>query len=398
MKRRANNEGSIYQRKDGYWVVAVSVEGKQKPLYCKSEDEAVALLKELHSQQILGKKLFASDEPFGVYLLRWLTKTKISKVRRNTWEDYSALAKNHIIPVIGSMRICDIQTKDVQSLYDGLTAKGSSPEIIRKVHVILGMVFRSMLPDRIIDRDMTVGTSRPSVVTKKRVLFTDEQERIFISVVLGSASQFKAVFQVYYELGGRISETLGLKWSSVHDDYVVIENTVVNVKGGMIESLPKTPGSIRRVFLSDECMKLIKNQHRKPFRSEPDRTILSEFVFATANGKPHSDRNWRRQWDQWLVQAFGSVPIAEGEKPPKYKKPMIVITPHSLRHRQAVHLFQSGWTVADIQIRGGWSSPKVLQEIYAAHSSEDRQRQMAQAAKLQTTVETTVDVEKGPPA
>jgi hypothetical protein len=56
-------------------------------------------------------------------------------------------------------------------------------------------------------------------------------------------------------------------------------------------------------------------------------------------------------------------------------------------------LFDSGWTIADVQARGGWESPKVLQEIYAKHSTEDRQKRMAAAAKIETTVKTRVNQE-----
>ena len=77
---------------------------------------------------------------------------------------------------------------------------------------------------------------------------------------------------------------------------------------------------------------------------------------------------------------------AKGKKKAKekevYRKPLVKVTPHSLRHLQAVRLFDSGWTIADVQARGGWESPKVLVSIYSAHSTEKKQRDMAEAAKI----------------
>ncbi len=76
MRRRSNNEGCIYQRSDGRWVVQITLQGKLRQFYFKSNDAAVEHLKELHRQQVVGKNIAASDEPFGVYLARWLTETK----------------------------------------------------------------------------------------------------------------------------------------------------------------------------------------------------------------------------------------------------------------------------------------------------------------------------------
>lgn len=384
MRRRANHEGSIYQRKN-YWVVQIHISGKQKQFYFKSQAEAVDHLKELHRQQLVGKSLTASDELFGAYCLRWLSETKSAKIRRNTLEDYLALLQNHILPVIGQSPIGSINTATIQTLYNEMSAAGKSPQIVRKVHVLLTGVFNSMLPDRIIDRNPANQTDRPKVARNKKKLFTPEQEEKFITTVIESKSRYKELALVYWESCCRISEIIGLKWESVGADHIYIENARVQVTGGMADNAPKTPGSMRKIYLSSECMALINKQPK-----------TGPYVFTTATGKPVKQRNWRRQWDQWLITAFGidetkSKYIKIKDKDVlKYPVPAVNVTPHATRHMQAVRFFQDGWTVADVQQRGGWESPKILQEIYAKHSSEDRQKRLAESAKIGTTVKTTV--------
>lgn len=47
MGKRANGEGSIYQRKDGYWVAALTLgSGKRTYAYCRSQAEAVLALQQ----------------------------------------------------------------------------------------------------------------------------------------------------------------------------------------------------------------------------------------------------------------------------------------------------------------------------------------------------------------
>jgi integrase len=262
-----------------------------------------------------------------------------------------------------------------------------------------------------LDRDPTQGTTRSSGRTAKKLLFTAEQESIFLQTVLNSSSQYWDFCLTVWELGGRTSEVLGLKWSAVFNDHIRIENVLIHTKDGDQDAPPKTPGSHRTVFLSKECMDLIRSQPRRYVELPPDEKTgavkkkLSEYVFTDAKGKPHSHRNWRRQWDQWLITAFGAEPTeaktaeteadeaaaaeADDQKTEKktkekevYRRPLVKVTPHSLRHLQAVRLFDSGWTIADVQARGGWESPKVLVSIYSAHSTEKKQRDMAEAAKI----------------
>mgnify|MGYP001306989306 CR=1 FL=1 len=45
MGKRAHGEGSVYQRKQGQWVAAISLgTGKRKYVYCRSQAEAVFAL------------------------------------------------------------------------------------------------------------------------------------------------------------------------------------------------------------------------------------------------------------------------------------------------------------------------------------------------------------------
>ena len=420
---RAHNEGTIFQRKDGRWVARIVAGIRQdgqpdkRAVYCKTKPEAVAALKALHeeiSKRIDNRK---SSELFSSFLARWLHESKMAAVRQNTWEDYASLAKNHVIPALGDIPIGDIKTADIQRLYDKMTADGKSASTVHKVHVLIGACLRSALPDGMLDRDPTQGTTRSSGRTAKKLLFTAEQESIFLQTVLNSSSQYRDFCLTVWELGGRTSEVLGLKWSAVFDDHIRIENVLIHTKDGDQDAPPKTPGSLRTVYLSKECMELIRRQPRRYVELPPDEKTgavkrkLSEYVFTDAKGRPHSHRNWRRQWDQWLITAFGAEPTeeteaenenkneaaeieadeaaaAKGKKKAKekekevYRKPLVKVTPHSLRHLQAVRLFDSGWTIADVQARGGWESPKVLVSIYSAHSTEKKQRDMAEAAKI----------------
>jgi len=242
----------------------------------------------------------------------------------------------------------------------------------------------------------------PPNTTKKKNLFTNEQADRFIEVVSQSTSAFKGLLNVYWETGGRISELFGLKWQSVLDTGIRIENVTIRVKGGSADAQPKNRSSNRVVKLTGSRMAVINSQPKRMMEIEVEEkgktktvTKQSEYVFCTASGKPYSYSNFRRQWNSWLCQAFGSVEQTEDErKAGKPKKPLVSVTPHALRHMQATRLIQAGWKIADVQERGGWASPKVLMEIYAAHTNEQRQLEMAEAAGIDFGCQIEVKLQK----
>ena len=404
---RHHGEGTIFTRADGRIVVRVPCgtkpDGSPDKLeeYARSIGDAVEILKNLRKEAERKKQSGSGDELFETYLARWMMKTKFPNLRQKTWEDYTSICKKHILPVLGSKPICDIQTSDVQDLIDALSADGKSYSLIHKVYVLVGSCLATALPDGKIMRNPVDGVKQPANKAEQRKIFTGDQADKFAEIVARSSSQFGALLNVYWEVGGRISELLGLKWTAVEEQGIRIENVIMRSKGGGKDSPPKTKASRRTVYLTKKCMEQINAQPKR-----------GEYVFCTANGKAHSYANFRRQWNRWLVQAFGEKPLTDAEKlelkareeaeelkrkadpidPKTGKKrkkkrrakiPALNITPHALRHMQATRLIEAGWTIADVQERGGWLTPDMLTRVYAKHSSLERQKALADAAKIE---------------
>jgi integrase len=73
MKRRAKGEGSIYHRKDGRWVAALSLEnGKRKFLYRHTQEEAVRALQLAIQAKMQGNLTSTRNETVERFLLDWL--------------------------------------------------------------------------------------------------------------------------------------------------------------------------------------------------------------------------------------------------------------------------------------------------------------------------------------
>jgi integrase len=85
-KGRGNGEGSIYQRSDGKWCAAVSIDGgKRRVLYGRTRKDvgdklAVALREVQQGLPIPGRRLST-----GAFLTNWLEQTVAGSRRPKTY-------------------------------------------------------------------------------------------------------------------------------------------------------------------------------------------------------------------------------------------------------------------------------------------------------------------------
>src|ERR1044071_1485471 len=112
--RRANSEGSIYQRKDGRWVGALTLEGgRRKAYYGKTRGEVHAKLVAAQRDQQRGIAPVAERETVGPFLERWLETVVKRSVRPKTHYGYAQMVRDHIAPSLGKHRLARLTPQQV---------------------------------------------------------------------------------------------------------------------------------------------------------------------------------------------------------------------------------------------------------------------------------------------
>src|SRR3954466_1567988 len=82
MGKRANGEGTVYQRNDGRWVASISLDnGKRKTIYCKTQQAAIKAARKVHNEKDQGVLLPAEDQTLQMFLTSWLQDTVRHNVR-----------------------------------------------------------------------------------------------------------------------------------------------------------------------------------------------------------------------------------------------------------------------------------------------------------------------------
>jgi integrase len=89
----------------------------------------------------------ANELKVGEYLDRWLKDAVKDTVRQRTWEGYEHLAKKHIAPVLGCVKLKNLTPTHVRGLYREKLDAGLSPRIIQYIHVTLKKALSQAVED-----------------------------------------------------------------------------------------------------------------------------------------------------------------------------------------------------------------------------------------------------------
>jgi len=229
MKKRANNEGSIFKRKDGRWVVQYQMPDQPKPLYvyCKTQEEAVVKLKELVAADENDTYVAPNKMTLSQYLADFMTESIEGNISTDWYLRKLDLIRVHIDPDLGKKEMQKITTKDIKEFYKKLAKSGNksrvknqtgekvvtglAPQTIKHIHNILKPAFLQAVEDGIIGykRNPMKKVKAPEVV-KNRKQKTLAEEDITKYLMPLSTHRLYAAFVLDLGSGLRRGELLGL--------------------------------------------------------------------------------------------------------------------------------------------------------------------------------------------
>ena len=106
-KKRANGEGSVWQRPNGTWVAQVSftdpLTGKpdRKSVSGKTKREVLKKKRKLENAKDVNRLVDNGKITLGDWIDRWLEVYKKPALKYSTWYSYKQLADLHIKPALG---------------------------------------------------------------------------------------------------------------------------------------------------------------------------------------------------------------------------------------------------------------------------------------------------------
>lgn len=249
--------------------------------------------------------------------------------------DLSLLA-NHILPILGSMKLCEIDTEMVQGFLNKKQSEGLSWWTRKGLQAVISSIFTKAedwgyWEGRNPARRTTLGRKRAK---RERRILTDEQLRLLLEVVPESV---RLMIETAVSTGMRISEILGLKWRCVDLTLGVIKVEERFYRGDSGE--PKSERGKRVLPLG-----LLVESYRghRPNGVNPDRYVFEH------DGEPMDDRAILRGVIRPAAKRLGFYFEGFGW--------------HSFRRQNITVLQEEGATAFEAMAQAGHSRPSMTGE------------------------------------
>lgn len=280
----------------------------------------------------------------------YLTSAKLitdGKKKATTWRAEEGLFENWLKPVLGNVRIQDIDVDHWDRLMGVLVDAGLAPRTRQYAALVLRQVLAFAYSRKLVPTPPPTARDVGATIGKggnrrTRVLTGQELQEI-LSVLAERDPNAYAMTLFCAMTGCRFGEAAGLEWKDV--DLGAGEATFRNTKNGTDRTIP-LPDSLV-AFLSE-----IRGQGR-----------LAGPVFVNGAGKPYA------QPPQPFRDTVEDLGLNEG----RGKRDKVVF--HTLRHTAATRLAKAGTSLPDLQKLCGWASP-VMALRYAKGVDETMRKAM----------------------
>lgn len=139
--------GSVYPRGTKLWISFKDLDGQWKKASTDfrvgQEEQATALLEAVEGRVAAGKSAGADTGPltFGRYLPKWLESRKANVA---SWEKDEQRLTDHVLPVIGTMRLDAVRARHLVDLFAELR-KTLAPRTVHNVYSAVSSLFADAL-------------------------------------------------------------------------------------------------------------------------------------------------------------------------------------------------------------------------------------------------------------
>jgi integrase len=166
-KSRANGDGDVFPRKNkagkitSYRGAYVGPDGKRRYVSGKAKEEARKKLRQARGDAERGLVFDTDNLKVGEYLDRWLSDSVRDTVKATTFERYEQIARLHLKPALGRVKLNALTPTHVRGLYREKLEAGSSARTVRYIHTTLLKALKQVVMDGLIPRNATEAVKPP---------------------------------------------------------------------------------------------------------------------------------------------------------------------------------------------------------------------------------------------
>jgi integrase len=329
----------------------------------KTKKEAQAALAELVNDVEKGNYHEPEKKKFKEFVLEYLEKTYINRVKPSTYETNYTIVTIHLIPYFGDVDINQIDQFLVHDFYNEKIKAGFSSHYIQDMHGVMRLLLRVAYKWKILKEDIASRLEPPKLKKKEMKVWSIEQVNTFLKFT--KHSRYHPIFYLAAYTGMRKGEILGLTWDDIdfEDRSISVNKTLYRVKNENFLQEPKTASSIRKIYMDDDIIRLLKKQKVK---QNLERLKFGgaykehNMVFAQETGETVNPHGVNSLFARFIKQQ--GLPH---------------IRFHDLRHTHATILLQMGYNPKIVAERLGHASVRTTLDVYS-HVTEPMKKDLSE--------------------
>lgn len=313
----------------------------------------------------------ASDILVDTWYEYWIGIKK-QTVRPNTVRNYSERYERNIKGIIGKKLLSEVKPIHCQKIFSDMAEQGYKTTTIYQTRITLYNMLEFAKENDVIlsnpcKKSVKSDIGKPS---EKKVALTIDEQRKFLMAATGQSyeNQYKFILQT----GLRTGELVGLKWDDI--DFgkrtVTISRTMeYRYKVGEWRvGPPKSKSGYRTIPLTDEAIRILKDQKEKNSKIKVINIEWRDQVFLSRKGEPVKNSTY----DTALFKICDKAEIRK-------------FCMHILRHTFATRCIEAGMIPKTLQKILGHSNIGITMNLYVDATEEEKTKEMdlvAEALKV----------------
>lgn len=373
--------------------------GKQvrvvKTFFCKTKKAAQKKMEQYLIQNNLSTEEFKStyQTTFADFLAIW-KKRHASKLAVSTQIKNQSLLDNHILDYFSGKVLTKITDNDIRNFIDDMrnlkaikggkqTDKPISSTMVYNYFKLLRSIFQKAVNWRYLSEnpcELLDPEERPRPKYHPAPIWQEADLKRFIQFLENlpdsrDTVQKKTIFYLFLITGIRRGELSALTYDCINEaeQSILINKAIKHYDGESITiSDPKTEGSIRKVFIDDYTMSLLKKHaaYQKQFLEEAGLKNPKNFVFITQRRNGDVIPITPSYFYMWLRKVAKLLAL-----------PLIDV--HSLRHMAASYALANGAPLTSVSSQLGHTSLRTTERYL--HELDARRRDSARILSKEIT-------------
>lgn len=347
-------------------------------------------------QEDIKKGVYVNSDKitFSEFVEKWLTDYANVNLQPKTLLEYKNLL-NRIIPVIGHLKLTQVQPTHLTEFYNNLREDGIrqdrrpgglSEKTILHHHRLISSILTGALQWGFILSNPASRVKAPKITKKEARHFTVEETAYILELIESELLKYRVMITLAIYGGMRQEELTALTWSDIDFDNCIISiNKSLQHLPGQDTFIKGTKTETSRVLSVPKVAIILLREYKLWQNGERQKLGNlwhdSNALFTAIDGKPifpSTISKWFLKFIRKHNEAIVHDDTISKEDKPKYLLPEVNF--HGLRHTSATLLISQNVDISTVSKRLGHARTSTTMDIYS-HSLQ--KSDVAAADKLE---------------